>query len=162
MQHQLEKLAKMRKIFSRYIHQIVESEERQRKTFLLAPERYQAKYKLIANRCMNSAELHVARDAEDWKEIELLKGKVIRQKCCVTLVHAGADRRLRKKMKELKKAYEEDVVRPAFLTSLLPLLTDRPPQATLEAKYESGEPIAAETARQLEEGAHLNFPTTTC
>ena len=53
--------------------QLVEMEERQRKTFLLPEE---------------SARLHASKDGEDWKELEGLK---------------GGDAKLREKLKDVQK-----------------------------------------------------------
>lgn len=57
-EHQRSKLEKMRINFSKYIAQVVESEERQRKVFLLPGE---------------SEQLHASREGEDWREIETVK-----------------------------------------------------------------------------------------
>lgn len=75
-EHQATKLDKMRNNFRKYVTQLVEMEERQRKTFLLANE---------------SAHLHTLKDAEDWRHLESLK---------------SGDPRLRKKLKELAAGFQ--------------------------------------------------------
>jgi len=57
-EHQAKKLKKMKNNFSKYINQLVEHEEKQRKTFLMADE---------------SEKLHALREHEDWREMESLK-----------------------------------------------------------------------------------------
>jgi len=73
---QREKLDKMKANFSKYIAQVVEMEERQRKTFLLSHE---------------AQRLHVAKDGEDWRELESLK---------------GGDPKLRDKLKDIQKDHK--------------------------------------------------------
>lgn len=75
--HQSTKLEKMRNNFRKYVTQLVELEERQRKTFLLANE---------------SAHLHELKDNEDWRHIESLK---------------SGDPRLRKKLKEIDAQFQK-------------------------------------------------------
>lgn len=77
--HQLDKLKKMKANFSKYVAQAVEMEEKQRKTFLLSHE---------------SQRLHIAKDGEDWKEIESLK---------------TGDPKLRDKLKDVQKEHKAAV-----------------------------------------------------